>query len=399
MNWDQYKDDQILKGEIDHRSIVWDNEREEWSIEYTDIKQSEILKKQTSILTDVCRFTDALICKRRAKLTVKSIKDISFEIFNRNHFTNEEAEQCQVQLFKFYTLLRKSLSKKTTWVGFASLFDLISGYNKDDNYLLEEVDNIRFSKLCKLEIQDFTNSVFLALTIEASKCKDQDQIFSNLALFSNEELILKFKQIRGKEQGQLKFHFLIKLRDALNSNKFSNFYMHLIKPGEVGSSERECYSLLQWIDTTLLEIRPSLFYLEIRTENQKEILRTFFQNQVESEIIVINDNNSINEDIDLLVNSRTKKKNTSKLKEIPSSIDFDLKLGPEGKASQLISKMFVLIRNFKTDSLKQDIQYWIFQLFINSRDRGFSFAHIIKCTYQKKEKFKTSHPTSLGSKE
>lgn len=384
MNWDQYKDDQILKDEIDHRSIVWDDDKEEWLIDYSDIGKSQILKKQTPVLTDVCKFVDALILKRRAELTVKSIKDISFELFNRNYFDNEEAEECRAQFFNFYTLLRKSLSKKITWIGFASLFDLISGSNKDENYLLEEVDDIRYSKLFKLEIQGFINSVFLALTIEASKCKDQDQIFSNLVLFSNEELILKFKKIQGKGQAKLKFNFLIKLRETLNSNGLSNFYIHLAKAGKLVSSEREYYSLLQWIDTTLIEIRPSLFYLALRTETQKEILRAFFQNQVELEIIVINDNHSINQDIDVLINSRTRKKGISKSKEIPSSIDFDLEPGPKGKASQLISKMFTLIQSFNAGNSIQDMQYWIFQLFINCRDQGFSFSHIKKITESKK---------------
>ena len=385
MNWSQFKDDQILKSEIDHRSVIWDEDQEEWIIDYSDISKSEILsKKETPVLTDVCKFVDALILKRRGKISAKYINHISFNLFYReSFFDNDETEESRALIFNFYTLVRKSLAKKTTWLGFASLLDLISGPS-DENYFFSDIDDLRYLKLLKFEIQEFVNTVFLALTIEATDCKDHNSIFSNLVLFSNEELILKFQQIRGKGQAQIKFNFLIQLREQLNTNNFSEFFIHLKKPGELVSSPREYLPLLQWIDITLIEIRPSLFYLNIRTDTQKESLRTFFQNQVDQEVIVINDNDSINEDIDLLVSSRIRKTSTSNSKKIPSSIDFDLKPGAKGKASQIISKLFTLIQSFNAGNSIQDIQFWIFQLFINCRDRGFSFSHIKKITESQK---------------
>jgi hypothetical protein len=125
--------------------------------------------------------------------------------------------------------------------------------------------------------------------------------------------------------------------------------------------------LISWIDTKLQKMAPTLLV----SRTQYDVIRTFFLAAIQNEELLI-------DDLDLLMKSRFSV--GGKDIDIEEPVQFFVKTGPHGKPASIIKNLFDPIRNANPNVTSKQIQLWIFNLFLLSDQKGYSFSHTKKLT-------------------
>lgn len=374
MDWDAYSN--RFEKEINNRSLLWDSVIQDWTINNTDLHPSEaVARKETALLTEICKLIENLIENRRNQITSRYIKDVSFKLFSRNFFNDHEVASCKESLFNFYARSKRSIGTKQTWIGFASFLDVVLGTHKEGNYLLDEFNDFRLNKLMAFEINEFIDSIRKVLILERFNLREPDAIAANLILFPNEFLIQLYGTLEKLNQNQ-KIDLLFRVRNRLNRSEPANLAL-LDANGRMVVTSRECYPLVQWINKTLIELTPSLFYLKFKSEMQRKQVGIMFENLVASDKLTIGSGKNIKDCIDLLVSSRFYKVGADRPKASPGGADINVAIGYNGRASELITTIYKLIRSFDAGNSPTDVQRWIYNFF-HEIEEGFSLANIKK---------------------
>lgn len=369
MNWDSYLHDPRFRDELQHHSYTWNDEIRGWEVLKTEVS----VKKETELLDAICNEIDKLISKRSTQLTSKQIQNRSFAKYSSDYFSNNESEECLRFINDFYLAVKTSLARKRSWIGVIYLLDAMAGFKRPGT-LHYDHDDRRVESIAKIEIVDFTKAVKEIILSGKLSCKKINDISGNLVLFSFEDIVHRYNKIHGPNPGK-RLEFLYQIKRSLVEIESSKYTLLFHIEGKLFPLERESHALMYWIDNSITLLAPPI---QIYSPKRRDKVRKFFMDRIDNETLRV-------DNLEYILNNRFKLVNRledeiKRNKKFHSDYQFSVAPGKKGEPKIIITELFELALKLEyeggKDPIIQDIQNWIFYLFMNHAGKGFSMASI-----------------------
>mgnify|MGYP001266378708 CR=1 FL=1 len=330
--------------------------------------------KETPILTALWQEIDQLLVKRRSAIDIERLQYNSFQLYLNQYFSKEETFQCKMSLEELYDRCRRELTHKFLWIGFASFLDMLSGVDENGDRFLGAIENNRCQEVIQIEINELIQLIKGIVADYTLKCNSIEDICDNIILFSNDELVHRFRKIKGNKWKLQRINFLFRLRKNLIENKASDFWLSLSARNKLIPITREKEILFQWIENSAREITPPL---KLKSSSQIEAVKIRLIDLIErKKLSVDNVDNFIKSRFHLPSERNYGLPNDSQLE----TRNFSVSLGENGIATEIIDELFIMAKRLDAGNSTRDIQYWIHYLFFNFNGKGFSLKNIKKVT-------------------